>query len=88
MPLTVCAAAVALVMTMPDTDAVWVMELLALPMVRSRTVLLVMVFVPPDTKMPLISPNTSGISFNVELVKFATVFPEMITVPVPELRMP
>ena len=48
-PLTVCAAAVVLAMTIPETEGVLKMLVFALAMDKLRTVLLEIVLVPADT---------------------------------------
>ena len=49
LPETVWAAAVVLLKTIPPADTVFVAELFALAMVRSRTVFPVMELCPPET---------------------------------------
>ena len=75
----VCAAAILHEKFIPLTDSVF-----ELAMVKSRTVLFDMVLVPPDERIPEISPLVAVDA----LVRFATVFPDMVVVPVLVAVMP
>ena len=88
LPLTVCAAAVVLAITMPDTEALPVSDVLRLALDRFRTVLPEIELVPADTKIPLITPAAVASALLVAFAMLATVLPEMMTVPVPALWMP
>ena len=73
---------------MPVTDAELVVNVLALAIDRSRTVLFDIVAVPLDTLMPLINPAVLGVVLVVAFTMLAMVFPEMVAVPAPVFWMP
>ena len=62
-------------------EAKLVVELFALAIERSLTVLFVMVLVPLLELMPWILPKVNAVSFVVPLVILAMVLPEIVTVP-------
>ena len=85
LPEMVCAAAVALIKTMPPADTLMPPAVFAFAIDRSLTVLFRTELFPLLIKIPWISPAVTTLALVVPLVMLAMVLPDMETVPVPVL---